>query len=416
MDGLELVRDTEGDVQSNSEQFDQEEYQLQQQEAHWEVLQAQGSEDQVDEVRLHTTEEFQSDQTQEGEKQVDQTDEKQVEQREDIGKLVLQEEAEKQVDQNGEVEQQVDEKEEVDEQVEEEKGIENQTDQEEEVERNFLQEDEVENVEQVDKEQQLADENQAEQEKVNEHLHHTEYLNLDQESEKKERGEFQEDFGLKEKEPDFEEEYKELVTQNQEEPANDKVHLIKQEEQTNHKKKDTKKSDQKITVDWIDRNSKGVPLYRRKSISESRQKWEVLEKQQHQPNLDNNRNHRERGEKIKFIEKELHSAGIIMAEAKTSRFGGTNEKCAQCNRTVYAMEKMEVIGRVMHKTCFRCSKCNSPLSVGRFSVGGGNLYCLTHYKQAFREKGTYDVFTPDNPCKGKWQQNADTPEVPKAQE
>lgn len=42
-------------------------------------------------------------------------------------------------------------------------------------------------------------------------------------------------------------------------------------------------------------------------------------------------------------------------------------------------------------------------SVGRFSVGGGELYCMTHYKQAFREKGTYDVFTPDNPIKGKWQ-------------
>lgn len=41
--------------------------------------------------------------------------------------------------------------------------------------------------------------------------------------------------------------------------------------------------------------------------------------------------------------------------------GGNIEKCAQCNKTVYAMEKMEVAGRLMHKTCFRCCKCNSPL-------------------------------------------------------
>ncbi|KAK7079514.1 LIM domain-containing protein 2 [Halocaridina rubra] len=70
------------------------------------------------------------------------------------------------------------------------------------------------------------------------------------------------------------------------------------------------------------------------------------------------------------------------------------------------MEKMEVAGRLLHKTCFKCCKCNSQLSVGRFSIGGKDMYCMTHYKQAFREKGTYDVFTPDNPCKGKWENKA----------
>lgn len=95
-----------------------------------------------------------------------------------------------------------------------------------------------------------------------------------------------------------------------------------------------------------------------------------------------------------------------MSDAKKSRFGGNIEKCSQCTRTVYAMEKLEVAGRVMHKTCFRCCKCNSQLSVGRFSIGGDDLYCMTHYKQAFREKGTYDVFTPNNPCKGKWEAKA----------
>ncbi|XP_063603856.1 uncharacterized protein LOC134779639 [Penaeus indicus] len=108
----------------------------------------------------------------------------------------------------------------------------------------------------------------------------------------------------------------------------------------------------------------------------------------------------------KELENHRQKANNKMADAKKSRFGGNIEKCSQCTRTVYAMEKLEVAGRVMHKTCFRCCKCNSQLSVGRFSIGGDDLYCMTHYKQAFREKGTYDVFTPNNPCKGKWEAKA----------
>lgn len=161
----------------------------------------------------------------------------------------------------------------------------------------------------------------------------------------------------------------------------------------------TKKVDQK------DKSQKYISAHTRQGINEAKQKWEALEKQD-QSEVDDNKNYK--------IGQQENSPYIVCdqtgtmadADTKTSRFGGTVEKCAKCNRTVYAMEKMEVAGRLMHKTCFRCCKCNSPLSVGRFSVGGGNLYCLTHYKQAFREKGTYDVFTPDNPCKGKWQPKA----------
>ncbi|XP_068217996.1 uncharacterized protein [Palaemon carinicauda] len=105
----------------------------------------------------------------------------------------------------------------------------------------------------------------------------------------------------------------------------------------------------------------------------------------------------------KNIEDEQNQGGAKIMSDKNKRFGGTSEKCTQCNRTVYPMEKMEVAGRLLHKTCFKCCKCNSQLSVGRFSIGGKDMYCMTHYKQAFREKGNYDVFTPDNPIKGKWE-------------
>ena len=39
-------------------------------------------------------------------------------------------------------------------------------------------------------------------------------------------------------------------------------------------------------------------------------------------------------------------------------------------------------------------------SMGSFSVGGDKMYCTTHYKQAFTEKGSYDIFTPKD--KDKW--------------
>lgn len=50
-----------------------------------------------------------------------------------------------------------------------------------------------------------------------------------------------------------------------------------------------------------------------------------------------------------------------------------------------------------------------------FSIGGDDMYCTTHYKQAFAEKGTYDVFTPN---KGKWTRKIEAinSESPKSQE
>ncbi|XP_063858425.1 titin-like isoform X22 [Scylla paramamosain] len=87
-------------------------------------------------------------------------------------------------------------------------------------------------------------------------------------------------------------------------------------------------------------------------------------------------------------------------KVKVNRFvGGGGDKCMLCDHTVYAMERLEVAGRVLHKNCFKCCKCSTKLSMNTFSIGGDDMYCTTHYKQAFTEKGTYDVFTPN---KGKW--------------
>ena len=37
------------------------------------------------------------------------------------------------------------------------------------------------------------------------------------------------------------------------------------------------------------------------------------------------------------------------------------EICSACGKRVYAMERLEVDKRILHKNCFRCSKCNCVL-------------------------------------------------------
>lgn len=147
-------------------------------------------------------------------------------------------------------------------------------------------------------------------------------------------------------------------------------------------------------------------VQRRRSSADTFRK--LKDKFSSETKVDENNKKNEEGENKWSKEKENGSAQGFsnMSDAKSKRFGGTSEKCTQCNKTVYPMEKMEVAGRLLHKTCFKCCKCNSQLNVGRFSIGGKDMYCMTHYKQAFREKGTYDVFTPDNPIKGKWENKA----------
>jgi hypothetical protein len=44
---------------------------------------------------------------------------------------------------------------------------------------------------------------------------------------------------------------------------------------------------------------------------------------------------------------------------QSSLHGG--DKCCQCEKTVYAMEKIEANKKIYHKSCFKCTTCNCPL-------------------------------------------------------
>ena len=75
--------------------------------------------------------------------------------------------------------------------------------------------------------------------------------------------------------------------------------------------------------------------------------------------------------------------------ALQARFGGTQDKCKTCAKTVYPLEKVNVENTCYHKACFKCTHCNGSLSLASYAALNGLLYCKAHYHQLFAEKGNY---------------------------
>ncbi|XP_066423879.1 LIM domain and actin-binding protein 1 isoform X3 [Molothrus aeneus] len=66
------------------------------------------------------------------------------------------------------------------------------------------------------------------------------------------------------------------------------------------------------------------------------------------------------------------------------------ETCVGCQKTVYPMERLFANQQVFHISCFRCSYCNSKLSLGTYASLRGSIYCKPHFNQLFKSKGNYD--------------------------
>ena len=76
-----------------------------------------------------------------------------------------------------------------------------------------------------------------------------------------------------------------------------------------------------------------------------------------------------------------------------------NNKCAVCSKVVYEMEKIQALGRIWHKLCFRCAatapeegkdkevRCGKKLTLTDYSErknpeGGDSIpYCKTCYNK-----------------------------------
>lgn len=57
--------------------------------------------------------------------------------------------------------------------------------------------------------------------------------------------------------------------------------------------------------------------------------------------------------------------------------------CANCGKTVYLMERLQVEGRLFHRVCFTCATCASQLRMGtyRYIPIEDKFYCDKHYRQ-----------------------------------
>ncbi|GAB2223752.1 hypothetical protein Drorol1_Dr00004492 [Drosera rotundifolia] len=73
----------------------------------------------------------------------------------------------------------------------------------------------------------------------------------------------------------------------------------------------------------------------------------------------------------------------------SSFFGGTQEKCVACKKTVYPIEKVAVDGDEYHKSCFRCSHGRCVISPSNYITHDHKLYCRHHHSQLFKQKGNF---------------------------
>ncbi|KAJ3081073.1 Kinesin light chain 3, partial [Rhizoclosmatium hyalinum] len=81
------------------------------------------------------------------------------------------------------------------------------------------------------------------------------------------------------------------------------------------------------------------------------------------------------------------SAGVDLRR-QFSATPTSDNKCAQCSKTVYAMEKIVYNDMVFHKTCFKCKHCSKMLKTGEAAKAENDFYCKPHFQQLFKLKGT----------------------------
>ncbi|MED6156860.1 LIM domain-containing protein wlim1 [Stylosanthes scabra] len=89
-------------------------------------------------------------------------------------------------------------------------------------------------------------------------------------------------------------------------------------------------------------------------------------------------------------------------------FGGTQQKCMACDKTVYLVDKLTADGRIFHKACFRCHHCRSTLKLSNYCSFEGVLYCRPHYDQLYKRTGSLDKSFEGTP---KVQRERQTPEI-----
>lgn len=73
-----------------------------------------------------------------------------------------------------------------------------------------------------------------------------------------------------------------------------------------------------------------------------------------------------------------------------------------CTKTVYPLERLVANQQIYHNSCFRCTHCNTKLSLANYASLHNNVYCKPHFCQLFKAKGNYDEGFGHRPHKELW--------------
>ncbi|XP_041654815.1 LIM domain and actin-binding protein 1a [Cheilinus undulatus] len=84
------------------------------------------------------------------------------------------------------------------------------------------------------------------------------------------------------------------------------------------------------------------------------------------------------------------------------------ETCVSCQKTVYPLERLVANQSIYHSSCFRCSHCNTKLSLANYASLHNNVYCKPHFCQLFKAKGNYDEGFGHRPHKELWESKNDS--------
>ncbi|KAE8292810.1 LIM domain and actin-binding protein 1 [Larimichthys crocea] len=87
------------------------------------------------------------------------------------------------------------------------------------------------------------------------------------------------------------------------------------------------------------------------------------------------------------------------------------ETCVSCLKTVYPLERLVANQHVYHSSCFRCSHCNTKLSLANYASLHNNVYCKPHFCQLFKAKGNYDEGFGHRPHKELWESKGESCET-----
>ncbi|KAK2824998.1 hypothetical protein Q7C36_018925 [Tachysurus vachellii] len=78
------------------------------------------------------------------------------------------------------------------------------------------------------------------------------------------------------------------------------------------------------------------------------------------------------------------------------------ESCVMCTKTVYPLERLVANQQIYHNSCFRCTHCNTKLSLANYASLHNVVYCKPHFCQLFKAKGNYEEGFGLRPHKELW--------------